>query len=404
MLGKIVSLRLEKLEKEFLNSGGEWKEFKLSELFIKKTIKGVPKKEENLKANENGYHMFGQNIKYQYPQKILLDDKYLQKVEKDKPIIAYTSSSSEIGMIDESFYRSGDNGAFQGLFPKFTKYNKRHILYILTLLQKHFINFGYSTGMSDVINLKIMLPFLNGEIYFTYMEKYIEELEALCIEELDAYLLTTGLKDYKLTKYDEEILGRFNKLSGNCLDNKTSKLDDMTEFTTGEFTVRELFGEEFIFRGKRIKSSDRKLGDLPFVTAGTGEMGISSYICREQTRVFSKDTLTIDMFGNVFYRGYKYGADDHVTVLENSKNKFSRYCLQFMQPLIEKFIEGQFTYSRNFYPKDSYDIKIKLPVHRKKLDCEFMEKFIIVVQKLVIRDVVLWADKKIEATRQEGER
>lgn len=143
-IGKIVSPRLEKLEKEFLDSGGEWKNFKLSELFIKKTIKGVPKKYENLTPDENGYHMFGQNIKYQYPQKILLDDKYLQIVDKEKPILAYTSSASEIGIIEESFYRSGDNGAFQGLFPKFEKYNKRHILYILTLLQKHFINFGYS--------------------------------------------------------------------------------------------------------------------------------------------------------------------------------------------------------------------------------------------------------------------
>ncbi|PZT50664.1 restriction endonuclease subunit S [Clostridium perfringens] len=129
-------------------------------------------------------------------------------------------------------------------------------------------------------------------------------------------------------------------------------------------------------------------------------MGISSYICREQINVFSRDSLTIDMFGNVFFRGYEYGADDHVTVLENNKNKFSRYVLQFIQPLIEKFIEGKFAYSRNFYPKDSYDIKIKLPINNGKLDSEFMEKFIIVVQKLVIKDLVICANKKIEAMKR----
>lgn len=56
----------------------------------------------------------------------------------------------------------------------------------------------------------VALPFLNGKIYFSYMEKYIEELEA--------YLVATGLKNYHLTKYDEEVLDRFNKLSENSLD------------------------------------------------------------------------------------------------------------------------------------------------------------------------------------------
>ncbi len=62
--------------------------------------------------------MFGQNIKYQYPQGILLDKKYLQSVDYQHPILGYTSSVGEIGIIKEPFYRSGDNGAFQGLFSK----------------------------------------------------------------------------------------------------------------------------------------------------------------------------------------------------------------------------------------------------------------------------------------------
>ena len=33
-----------------------------------------------------------------------------------------------------------------------------------------------------------------------------------------AYLVATGLKNYHLTKYDEEVLDRFNKLSENSLD------------------------------------------------------------------------------------------------------------------------------------------------------------------------------------------
>lgn len=178
---------LDRLKEKFLANNGSYKTFYLYELFDKKTIKGVPKYDENLIEDPDGYHIFGQNIKYQYPQKVKVDSKYLQQVEKSKPILAYTSSSAEIGIIDESFYRSGDNGAFQGLFPKFEKYNRFHLIYILSLLEKYFILYGYSTGMADIINLEIELPTENNEINFEYMENYIKEVQKLYISELDMY-------------------------------------------------------------------------------------------------------------------------------------------------------------------------------------------------------------------------
>lgn len=60
-----------------------------------------------------------------------------------------------------------------------------------------------------------MLPSCNEnkfEIAFEYMESYIKELEAERLEELEAYLLTTGLKDYKLTEQEKVILQDFAKL------------------------------------------------------------------------------------------------------------------------------------------------------------------------------------------------
>lgn len=201
------------MEEEFEASGGEWREVQVGDLFTKKTMKGFPKRDENLLENIDGYHIFGQNIKYQYPQKVLLDEKYLHRIEPEKPILAYTSSASEIGMITESFYRSGDNGAFQGLFPKFKDYNKKHILYFLATLSKYFVNFGYSTGMSNVLSLVIPVPYVQNKLAFKYMENYIKALEAERIETLEAYLTVTNLRDYHLTKNDEKVLDKFAKLS-----------------------------------------------------------------------------------------------------------------------------------------------------------------------------------------------
>lgn len=69
----------------------------------------------------------------------------------------------------------------------------------------------------------VALPFLNGKINFSYMEKFIEELEAERIEELEAYLMATGLKDYTLTKEDQKILDDFEKMSDNSSDRQTDR-------------------------------------------------------------------------------------------------------------------------------------------------------------------------------------
>ena len=160
-------------------SAVKWGEFRLGDLFTKRTIKGVPKNKENLTPNKNGFHMFGQNIKYQYPQRILLDKKYLQSVDYQHPILGYTSSVGEIGIIKEPFYRSGDNGAFQGLFSKEHQFTLKELYFVLPILQKEFDKFGYDTSMANTINLQFSLPITSlGKIDFDFMESFIAELEA----------------------------------------------------------------------------------------------------------------------------------------------------------------------------------------------------------------------------------
>ena len=177
----------------------DYREFRLIDLFDKKTIRGCPKSEENLTENKNGYYMYGQNICRQYDFKILLDEKYLQKVEELHPILAYTSSVGEIGMITESFYRSGNNGAFQGLFPKHRLYSRYELQYILAILKKYFNNFGYATSMANIKDLRFYLPITqdkdsdckyhkDGYIPdFAFMERYIKAMEKVVIADVVKY-------------------------------------------------------------------------------------------------------------------------------------------------------------------------------------------------------------------------
>ncbi len=178
------SYELTEEERDCIELKLDFKDYILSDLFTKKTVKGVPKSEENLTENKSGFLMYGQNIKPQYPQKILLDEKYLQKVEPNQPILGYTSSVGEIGMIEESFYRSGNNGAFQGLFAKEHKYNKYELLYVLTILRKYFNDFGYATSMANIMDLMVKLPIKQNAINYSFMETYIKAVEKLVIKDL----------------------------------------------------------------------------------------------------------------------------------------------------------------------------------------------------------------------------
>jgi Predicted membrane protein len=172
-------------------------------------------------------------------------------------------------------------------------------------------------------------------------------------------------------------------------------LDQNESVKKTKFKLEELF--DVIERGKRLKADDRIEGDLAFVTAGTGEMGLSSYI-GNKVRVFPENSLTIDMFGTVFYRGYEFGADDHVAVLHDTSGELTRESLQYMQPIIEKTLSGMFSYSKNFYASDAIGVEIELPINTdNQLDVVFMTKFIKAAQKLTVQNVRKEMDSKLSA-------
>ena len=161
------------------------------------------------------------------------------------------------------------------------------------------------------------------------------------------------------------------------------------------YNLEDLFSKST--RGKRLKSADRVQGDLPFVTAGEACEGVSAYIGND-VEIFESNTTTIDMFGSAKYRNFRYGADDHVAVVHTEK--LPKHAAIFVTTAIHKSSHtGKFDYSRNFYAKDADELDILLPTKESKPDYSFMATFISAIQKLVIKDVVLYANRKIDETK-----
>jgi hypothetical protein len=169
-------------------------------------------------------------------------------------------------------------------------------------------------------------------------------------------------------------------------------LNGYTNFKWQLFNLEKLFGKAT--RGKRLKSNDRIAGLLPFVTAGEANEGVSAFI-GNNVYIFSQNTVTIDMFGSAKYRNYKYGGDDHIAVVHTQN--LPKLASVFITSAIHKTsYNGQFHYGRNFYAKDADLLNIYLPVKDEKPDYDLMETYISAIQKLVIKEVVLFVNKKIE--------
>jgi hypothetical protein len=293
-----------------------------------------------------------------------------------------TCSDTTIGA-DTMFYQKNDFIGYshiQHLVPKFEPFNKAIASVIISACRvstsKQY-DYGNKFNRDAMNKTKIQLPTNNGKLDFEFIESFIAELEAQRIAELEAHLLVTGLKDFILTDEEKEVLEDFENLTWQI------------------FNIENLFGKST--RGQRLKSTDRISGNLPFVTAGEFNDGISAFIGNDVT-VFSENTTTIDMFGSAKYRNYKYGGDDHVAIVHTEN--LAKLSSIFVTTAIHKTsYAGQFSYSNNFYAKDADELNISLPADNNTPNYKLMETLISGIQKLVIKDVVMYADKKIETTK-----
>ncbi len=308
------------------------------------------------------------------------------------PVASFPKNAITIDIFGNTFYRNYAFGAGDdtGVYwNDVTAYSSNAMLFFAVAMQKSMMgrfSYGKKLRSSQSENFTMRLPVTdNGFINFDFMESFIAEreaervaeLEAERVAELEAYLTVSGLDNYEL--------------SGD----EVQALQNYSLFTWKSFNLECLFGKST--RGKRLKGDDRVSGTLPFVTAGEASEGISAYISND-VEIFEKNTTTIDMFGSAKYRNYKYGADDHIAVVHTETVPMKAAI--FLTSAIHKAAHtGKFDYGHNFYAKDADALDIMLPAKDGKPDYTTMETLISAVQKLVIKEVVLYANQKIETTK-----
>lgn len=282
-----------------------------------------------------------------------------------------------LGLLQMDFFyrkRKWYAGQFvRKIIPKFdiTENNTKFFSVMLNKLKPILLQVLVRNVDDTFKNQSFYLPTKDNQIDFEFMESFIAELSA--------YLKVSGLDNYELSIEERNALRAYDSMEW------------------GEYRLEDLFGKST--RGKRLKSLDRISGKLPFVTAGEANTGISAYIGND-VKIFQANTTTIDMFGSAKYRNYNYGADDHIAVVHTEN--LSKFASLFITATIERASHtGRFSYDRNFYAKDADELVIALPKDGiGNIDYTFMENYASALQKLVIKDVVQYTDKRIEATKK----
>lgn len=141
----------------------------------------------------------------------------------------------------------------------------------------------------------------------------------------------------------------------------------------GEFSFQSIFNK--IVQGRRLKKDDQIPGDIPFVMAGTTNTGVVNYISNP-VAFFPKNSITIDIFGNTFFRDYEFGAGDDTGVYWSDENNYPKKVMLFFSISMGRSLEGKFDYGNKLRSSESLDLKMLLPVKHGKIDFHFMERFI----------------------------
>ena len=354
-------------------SAVKWGEFRLTDIFVVKNTSNLLASDIIAGSGETPY-LCASSENNAVSSYIKYDKEHLEKGN----CIFIGGKTFVVTYQSKDFYSNDSHNL--ALYLKKGTPSKAAFLYMASCVYKSLhrkYSWGNSISKAKIQEDIITLPVSNGKIDFAFMDSFIAELEAERVAELSAYLTVSGLDNYELSGDEVQALQNYSLL------------------TWKSFNLECLFGKST--RGKRLKGDDRVSGTLPFVTAGEASEGISAYISND-VEIFEKNTTTIDMFGSAKYRNYKYGADDHIAVVHTETVPMKAAI--FLTAAIHKAAHtGKFDYGHNFYAKDADALDIMLPAKDGKPDYTTMETLISAVQKLVIKEVVLYANQKIETTK-----
>ena len=251
-----------------------------------------------------------------------------------------------LGMVGtfRAFWQENDFAASQNILTLRAPWlNRNTALFICNIIEiaiKGRYSYGNSIKAGTFWDTILNLPVDdNGQPDYDFMEQYIAEREP----------------DYSWAT--------------QCIEPNAEL--SLTDREWAEFRVTSLFSK--VSRGKRLTKAKRIPGEIPLITAGYLNYGVGDYIGNTDQIKYNK-AITIDMFGNCFYRGTEFCCDDNIIVLQN--DNISEYAKVFISAIIG-IGKDQYNYGNQYRLGDLQRHVINLPITQEGIpDYDFMAQYI----------------------------
>ena len=302
------------------------------------------------------------------------------------------------------------------LIPKGYRMGVKKGLYVVSMLSWLSRVFSYNNMCSykKIENMPLSLPVIESsdpnheytvnDIDWQYMEDRIKELEEDRIRELeedrirelDTYLKVTNLDDYELTDEDKKVLSLSRKSSPNENGSLETDCED-GQVRFKEFLLGDLFSSST--GDVDLQQKDINGKGVFFINSGVDNHGIKGKTDRK-AKIFPANTITIDFWGNAYYRDFEYkmATHNHVFSLTGKIIKNRLVGLYLIGRLAK--LPTLFSYNNMATWNKLRMLTITLPVTSdSEPDFDYMERYIRAIEKLTIADVVKYKDKVIDTTK-----
>jgi len=358
----------------------EWGEFNIIDIFDVKNTRNILSRDIIENSGETPY-LCASGENNAVSSYISFDEKYLEKGN----CIFIGGKTFVVSYQEKDFY-SNDSHNLVLYLKNDKKRNKACQLFLVACINRslgHKYFWGDSISNKKIQKDKVSLPIRNSKIDFEFMESFIAELEAERIADLEAYLLATGLKDYTLTDEEQQVL------------------DDFENEQFEEFNIVDLFE---VKNSGSILSRDiiENSGKTPYLCASSENNAVSSYISYDDKYLDKGNCVFIG--GKTFVVTYQekdfYSNDSHNLVLYlKNEEKRTKLNQLYLATCINISLGYKYSWGDSISNRKIQKDKVSLPIQNNQPNYAIMETFISAIQKLVIKEVVLYADRKIAATK-----
>ncbi|MUU22507.1 restriction endonuclease subunit S [Helicobacter pylori] len=311
------------------------------------------------------------------------------------------------------------------LKPKFAFKSPKILHFISAILQFILkpLTWGLGSTTESIAEFKFSLPLKPTantqtfeDIDFTFMEKFIAELEQCrlaeleqCrLAELEAYLKATGLENTTLSSEEENALNVFNNSGGG---------NTPCGLTWQHFKLGDLFEKIIIkplpYQTAQLPKEKTPTHELPALTAGILNQGLNNFVPKENATIL-KNVISISAnganTGATFYQPHEFCVLQDAYAIEfigDKKLNDKEYL--FFVCAISKVIYNNSKYewtnkaSWNKVKNELISLPLKPTANAQTIDgidFDFMHTLINALMKQIIQGVAQYCGAKIQAAKE----